>query len=110
MNRRNLIVGGVVAVLVVLGAWVFLGSGGGNPVQAGVGPYNQEMIDCQERVLENQMHLADLEFMPDTTWRQAGDELKLGGKLTRPGPRGSKTAYTYECILRGGRVIAAMIQ
>ena len=84
--------------------------GESNGVTAGDGGHGTEVSECQDRVWGDQMHLAELEFTPNSVWHQTKPDLKVGGKLTMPGNRGMKTPFNYECTFRGGRLIAAQVQ
>lgn len=116
MATRTWIIGGTVVVaLLAAGGWFALGGNTGGAKStagksvAGAGPYQSEMLECQEEIMARENHNNDMELTPKTTWHQAptaaDSPVKVGGKYTKPSLRG-KTPFSYECSVLGRRVLS----
>lgn len=105
MRTRNIVIGVAVVAAVAVGAWFFLGTGDTNKALAGAGTYQSQLVDCQDRIHGDEMHMPELEFTPNTVWHETSPALKIGGKYTKPGPRGQRVTYFYECTFQGSRLI-----
>ncbi len=112
MRTRNLVVGAAVLAVAAGGGWYAYAAMFGSPVKAGAGPYQTQLVECQERLFEDEMHPADMKFLDATVWREGTPEnLKLGGKLSRMNyGNGRTTTYNYSCTIHSGRIFDAGIQ
>jgi hypothetical protein len=114
MRTRNLIIAGAVVIIAAAGGWMLFGAGGGGSgsgkAVAGAGNYQTQLVDCQDRIHGDEMHMPELEFTPNTVWHETTPNLKVGGKYTKPGPRGQRVSYAYECSFNGARIIATNVR
>ena len=111
MRTRNLVIAGAVVVIAAGAGWMLFGAGsGGAKVTAGAGQYQTQLVDCQDRIHGDEMHMPELEFTPNTVWHETSPSVKLGGKYTKPGPQGRKMSYAYECTFQGARIIATNVR
>ena len=91
----------VIALVVVV--WAVWPSGSG--VQAGPGPFTEELLLCRELLDDDIQHI-DQTYLEATVWHK-GDaaELRIGGKVQVLGDDGRPATYDYECLSRNRRII-----
>ena len=93
----------VVAVLGAAAGWYYWTPGG---IQGNPGPYEAELISCQEFVDGDLGHPELQEFIPESVWYEGDfEELRIGGKVWLAGPGGRPTVELYRCLFRSGRVL-----
>jgi hypothetical protein len=87
-------------------------AGCGDGVEAGAGPFADELAACQLRIFDQSMQALNMEFLEPGIWHTVVDEaqIRLGGLLNVPGADNRPIYYEYECLVRNGRVINAQME
>ena len=94
---------GTMVIALVLVIWAVWPSSG--RVQAGPGPFAEELLLCRE-LLDQEIQHIDQVYLEATVWHR-GDaaELRIGGKVQLQGDNGRPAIHSYECLSRNVRVI-----
>ena len=94
---------GATAIALALVVWAVWPSSA--KVQAGPGPFTEELLLCREALDQDIQHI-DQVHLDETVWHQGdAEELRIGGKVQLQGDDGRPAIHNYECLSRRERII-----
>ena len=110
MNSKTIGIAAGIVVLAIAGVvvWLVWFSSG---VQAGPGPYLSQLDICRSQLDDDLQHPEMQDHVEDTVWHTVdGEDLRIGGIVMLLGGDGRPSAASYECLMRGSRIINLVYQ